>query len=161
MLLVGRHSVTRSDMVVIKKAKTKKAKKIKGQFQSEQFCQEKGNRGENPKNNPRQKKAISNMKQRNKIPGLPSSVKYQTLDFLFIHYIREKNSQTKQQQQQKTYKASQQRKKAQALDSFFLTLAACVFASLSSDVTCSKAPQQRVKKKNKTKINIQIILIKG
>lgn len=29
MLLVGRHSVTRSDMVVIKKAKTKKAKKIK------------------------------------------------------------------------------------------------------------------------------------
>ena len=46
------------------------------------------------------------MKQTNKIPGLPSSVKYQTLDFLFIHYIREKNSQTKQQQQQKTYKAS-------------------------------------------------------
>lgn len=90
MLLVGRHSVTRSDMVVIKKAKTKKAKKIKGQFQSEQFCQEKGNRGENPKNNPRQKKAISNMKQRKKIPGLPSSVKYQILDFLFIHYIREK-----------------------------------------------------------------------
>lgn len=130
MLLVGRHSVTRSDMVVIKKAKTKKAKKIKGQFQSEQFCQEKGNRGENPKNNLRQKKAISNMKQRKKIPGLPSSVKYQILDFLFIHYIREKNSQTKQQQQ-KTYKASQQRKKAQALDSFFFNFSClCVCQSV-------------------------------
>lgn len=161
MLLVGRHSVTRSDMVVIKKAKTKKAKKIKGQFQSEQFCQEKGNRGENPKNNPRQKKAISNMKQRKKIPGLPSSVKYQILDFLFIHYIREKIAKQSNSNNKKHTKQASREKKPKHQTAFFLTLAACVFASLSSDVTCSKTPQQRVKKKNKTKINIQIILIKG
>lgn len=70
------------------------------------FARKRETEEKTPRITPDKKKAISNMKQRNKIPGLPSSVKYQILDFLFIHYIREKNSQTKQQQQQKTYKAS-------------------------------------------------------
>lgn len=96
------------------------------------------------------------MKQRNKIPGLPSSVKYQILDFLFIHYIREKIAKQSNSNNKKHTKQASKEKKAQALASFFLTLAACVFASLSSDVTCSKTPQQRVKKKNKTKITFKL-----
>lgn len=71
------------------------------------------------------------MKQRNKIPGLPSSVKYQILDFLFIHYIREKIAKQSNSNNKKHTKQASKEKKAQALASFFLTLAACVFAMQS------------------------------
>lgn len=51
------------------------------------------------------------MKQRNKIPGLPSSVKYQILDFLFIHYIREKIAKQSNSNNKKHTKQASKEKK--------------------------------------------------
>lgn len=73
MLLVGRHSVTRSDMVVIKKLKRKRQRKLRDGFRVSSFAGKRETEGKTPRIT-LTKKAISNMKQRNKIPGLPSSV---------------------------------------------------------------------------------------
>ena len=52
------------------------------------------------------------MKQRKKIPGLPSSVKYQILDFLFIHYIYVKKiaKQSNSNNKKHTKQASREKK---------------------------------------------------
>ena len=45
MLLVGRHSVTRSDMVVIKKLKRKRQRKLRNGFRVSSFARKRKQRG--------------------------------------------------------------------------------------------------------------------
>lgn len=75
------------------------------------FARKRETEGKTPRITPDKKKAISNMKQRNKIPGLPSSVKYQILDFLFIHYIREKIAKQSNSNNKKHTKQASREKK--------------------------------------------------
>lgn len=56
MLLVGRHSVTRSDMVVIKKAKERRQRKLRYNFRVSSFARKRETEGKTPRITPDKKR---------------------------------------------------------------------------------------------------------